>query len=317
MLSFKLKKDPIQLGLILENMPLYGCLLMSTGEIAHYEKDKNKLYSLNEIVVFRLDKYEENNKSQVTILAQMKDIQSIELSKQYSPYEINRYDEYLLDEDKKTLMQFQYALIQNDFLYYDLDYPSKYLGDFKQLNFEEKLLIRAKFITPTFDEFNQKLNEIIINVKNTDIDKIIHSFKINVFEVFHCRPGKDDYYYLLKEYSLAEKHDAYWNKLFPEKTETLYEDRGYTDAYHMSIAKKEELGRQFKEEELYKKRAFKQYNQDEHIIFLLYEYIKDLFGHKECLITRESYWPIRSHLTAYSSSPYQVTLDCLFKERKL
>lgn len=316
MISFKQEKDTIHLGLILENMPLCGCLLMSTGEIAHYEKDKNKCYSLNEIVVFRLDKYEENNKSQVTILAQMKDIQSIELSKRYSPYEIYMYDDYLLDEDRKTLMQFQFALIQNDFLYYDLDYPSKYLGDMKMLNFEEKLLIRAKFITPTFEEFNQKLNEIIINVKSIDIEKIIYSFEVNVFEVFYCRPGKDDYYYLYKEYSLAEKHDAYWNKFFPERTETLYEDSGYTDAYHMRIAKKEELGRQFKEEELYQKRAFEQYNQKEHVIFLLYEYIKDLFGQKECLITRESYWPIRSHLTTYSSS-HQDTLDSLFKERKL
>lgn len=289
---------------------------MSTGEIAHYEKAKNKWYSPNEIVVFRLDKYEEDNKSQVTILAQIKDIQNIELSKQYAPYEIHWYGEYLLDEDRKTLKQLQYALIQNDFLYYNLDYPSKYLGNLKVLNFEEKLLIRAKFTTPTFDEFNQKLNEIIINVKNTDIEKIIHSFKVNVFEVFHCRPGKDDYYFLLKEYSLAEKHDAYWNKFFPEKTETLYEDRGYTDAYHMSIAKKEELGRQFKEEDLYKKRAFEQYNQKEHIIFLLYEYIKELFGQKECLITKESYWPIRHHLTAYNGN-HDTTLENLYKERKL
>lgn len=311
----------LQLGLIIGPAGRFNRLLMSNGEIAYYEYG---LYKPNEIVAFKLDCYDETNKLRVTILKCLKDIECIELSKQYSKYELNSYDYYdeeycnlLAEVDVKLLKGYPYVILQGGYLYYDSDYYTDYdsFGEINELSFGERLLIRAKFTPPTVNDIKQALNEIITRVENTNIMKIINSFEINVSECFKCRPGKDDYYYIFKDYALKEEHDKYWNTLFPERMDTIYETHGYTDAYRMRTAKDEDLGRQYDEEDTYKKKAYEQYDSKEHIIFLLYEYIRDLLAQKECLITRESFWPIRKHLSGYYSDEY--IFDNLYKEHTL
>ena len=116
------------------------------------------------------------------------------------------------------------------------------------------------------------IEDIESYLTDENITKIIESFTILNEEIFHNRPGKDDYYFVVK---VSQKFDDdYLNSLFPSINETIYEDHGFCTAESMSIDFEE---RPYKDEELkYISEAKKEYNKNSHRVYLLNKHFSDM-----------------------------------------
>lgn len=97
----------------------------------------------------------------------------------------------------------------------------------------ERLLIVSHFNKPKPLDINEVLIDIDRYINQLDVDSIIESFTIENEEIFICRPGKDDYYYVDKVSKLT--NDEYINSLLPKIREQVYKDSGYCEAHRMSI----------------------------------------------------------------------------------
>ena len=138
-------------------------------------------------------------------------------------------------------------------------------------SYQEQTIINAFFknkmyLKDTFD-INQRLCDIDKYLDELVVDSIIDSFTIENEETFICRPGKDDYYYVKKVYK--EVAEPYINRLFPHKSECIYEDSGFCTAESMSIHPPKRP--YIEEEEELKIIAKEKYNKEEHRRFLIEE----------------------------------------------
>lgn len=139
----------------------------------------------------------------------------------------------------------------------------------------EQTIINAYFSKKIYPkdafDINQKLIEIDQYLNEINVEEIIDSFVIENEEIFHCRPGKDDWYYVNKVYKDVE--EPYINRLFPHHSECIYHDSGFCPARSMSINPPKRY--YINEEDELKKNARNKYDKDEHRRFLVERMVSD------------------------------------------
>lgn len=172
--------------------------------------------------------------------------------------------------------------LENDKLYFSIN--NRYL----QLSDAEYMIARRAFVENAINESpseffllkkqEEKFMSICEYVDRLDINKILLSLEISISEKFICKAGGDDRYYVHRTTSskLDVVHsDTYLTKTLRIGRDTIYSDSGYTSAYNMALPNLKTGELEGKDLSRYLEELKKSYSKDDHIYYLLKDWIRD------------------------------------------
>ncbi len=203
------------------------------------------------------------------------------------------------------------------------DYSIKryFIIDSKEQSFHELPKAFGEFINKRYNNIEQTfpvqanvINEIYNIVKNFNPYEVFESYKIEINYWTHSRPGKEDYYYEYKSYSI-KYIDDYLEKWFKNYRITLHKDSGFT-AFFERVNPYERF---YNEENEAKEKAYREYNKQEHFDCLMKNHYSQILSHiseimsdkfeytsfewlPEDIQIKKAYWHFNNHFTKYSDS---------------